>query len=189
MALSREINKVLVDLKANFGSYLKDAGNVSITADIWSEKGLTSSYMGITAHFSPKDHYHHRVMLQWWEWHLPTLRKGSLKVIEEVLTEWKIPYSKVSPILTDNGSNMVAAFCAHFQNEGKDEEEDEWRWCWFWFWWMCERRQVEHELVLGTVFKRVSCFSHTLQLVVNIFQQCKSFKNLLKSAHSVVRKV
>ena len=52
-----------------------------------------------------------------------------------------------------------------------------------------EGRQVEHELVLGTVFKRVSCFSHTLQLIVNIFQQCKSFKNLLKSAHSVVRKV
>ena len=51
-----------------------------------------------------------------------------------------------------------------------------------------EGRQVEHELVLGTVFKRVSCFSHTLQLV-NIFQQCKSFKNLLKSAHSVVRTV
>ena len=48
---------------------------------------------------------------------------------------------------------------------------------------------MEHELVLGAVFKRVSCFSHTLQLVVNIFQQCKSFKNLLKSAHSVVRKV
>ena len=25
---------------------------------------------------------------------------------EEVLTEWEIPYSKVSPILTDSGSNM-----------------------------------------------------------------------------------
>ena len=37
--------------------------------------------------------------------------------------------------------------------------------------------------------KRVSCFSHTLQLVVHTFQQCKSFKNLLKSAHSVVKKV
>ena len=52
-----------------------------------------------------------------------------------------------------------------------------------------EGREVDHELVLGTVFKRVSCFTHTLQLVVNIFQQCKSFKNLLTSAHSVVRKV
>ena len=50
-------------------------------------------------------------------------------------------------------------------------------------------KEVDHELVLGTVFKRVSCFTRTLQLVVNIFQQCKSFKNLLKSAHSVVRKV
>ena len=48
---------------------------------------------------------------------------------------------------------------------------------------------MDHELVLGAVFKRVSCFSHTLQLAVNTFQQCKSFKNLLKSAHGVVRKV
>ena len=60
MALSREINKVLVDSKANIGPYLQDARKASITADIWSKKGLTSSYMGITAHFfSPKDHYHH----------------------------------------------------------------------------------------------------------------------------------
>ena len=48
-----------------------------------------------------------------------------LEAIEEVLTEWEIPHSKVSAILTDNGSNMVAAFCAHFQNEGEDEEKDE----------------------------------------------------------------
>ena len=41
------------------------------------------------------------------------------------MAEWEIPYSKVSAILTDNESNMVAAFRAHFQNEGEDEEEDE----------------------------------------------------------------
>ena len=59
-ALSREINKVLFDLKANIGLYVHDACKVSITADIWSKKGLTSSYMGITAHFFlPKDHYRH----------------------------------------------------------------------------------------------------------------------------------
>ena len=47
---------------------------------------------------------------------------------------------------------------------------------------------MDYELILGAVFKRVSCFSHTLQLV-NTFQQCKSFKNLVKSAHGVVRRV
>ena len=58
--LSRETNEVLVDCKANISPYLQDARKASITADIWSEKGLMSSYMGITAHFfSPKDHYHH----------------------------------------------------------------------------------------------------------------------------------
>ena len=55
----------------------------------------------------------------------PHIAERVLEVIEEVLTEWEIPYSKVSAILTDNRSNMVAAFRAHFQNEGEDQEEDE----------------------------------------------------------------
>ena len=115
MALSCEINKVLVDLKANIGLYLHDACKVSITANIWSKKGLMSSYMGITAHFfSPKDHYRHQVMLAVRRMASSHTAERVLEVIEEVLAEWEIPYSKVSAILTDNGSNMVAAFHAHF---------------------------------------------------------------------------
>ena len=208
-ALSGEINKVLFDLKANIGLYLHDARKVSITADIWSKKGLMLSYMGITAlFFSPKDHYRHRVTLAVRRMASPHTAERVLEVIEEVLAEWEIPYSKVPPTLTDNGSNMVAAFCAHFQNEGEEDESEEIKdeseqiedksgdsenegdvdsgfdECAAF-----EGREVDHELVLGAVFKRVSCFSLTLQLVVNTFQQCKSFKNLLKSAHGVVRKV
>lgn len=38
MALSREIDKVLIDMKANIGSYLQGVRKVSITADIRSKK-------------------------------------------------------------------------------------------------------------------------------------------------------
>ena len=82
-------------------------------------------------------------------------------------------------ILTDNGSNMVAAFRGHFQGSSKGEEEDE-----------SEEgdvdlqgessedessaecdvsdfdaNEIQHEVAFHD-FRRVSCFSHSLQLVV-----------------------
>ena len=38
-------------------------------------------------------------------------------------------------------------------------------------------------------YKRISCFIHTLQLVVKVFEANPSFKNSLQKAHSVVKKV
>lgn len=36
---------------------LKDSRKVSLTVDIWSKKGMTASYLGVTAHFfSRSDH-------------------------------------------------------------------------------------------------------------------------------------
>ena len=37
-------------------------------------------------------------------------------------------------------------------------------------------------------YNRISCFSHTLQLVVNRFNAANSFKDVIKHAHSIVRK-
>lgn len=52
--------KVLVTLKGNVHTMLSQAHKVSLCADIWSKKGLTSSCLGITAHFFSKmDHHHH----------------------------------------------------------------------------------------------------------------------------------
>ena len=51
-------------------------------------------------------------------------------VIDHVLTEWDIEPSKIIASLTDNGSNMVAAFRKKVEanvcgQEGEDEEEEE----------------------------------------------------------------
>lgn len=35
-------------------TYIENANAVSITCDIWSKKGLTSLYLGVTAHFYSK---------------------------------------------------------------------------------------------------------------------------------------
>ena len=46
--------------------------------------------------------------------------KAVREILEEVMKEWGILKNKVNAFVTDNGSNMVAAFKSHFE---KDEEE------------------------------------------------------------------
>ena len=52
----------------------------------------------------------------------PHTADNVLQVVQEVLSEWDILPWKVQAILTDNGSNMVAAF-KQVCSEG-DEDED-----------------------------------------------------------------
>lgn len=62
--IGKEIDKVMVDLKANIMRYLLEAQKVSLCTDIWTKRGMTSSYLGVTAHFfSRRDHKRHRVTL------------------------------------------------------------------------------------------------------------------------------
>ena len=48
----------------------------------------------------------------------------------------------------------------------------------------CEGRHEEEFIC----YNRIGCFSHTLQLVVNKFNDCDSFKEFIKHAHALVRK-
>ena len=50
-AVKKELLKVMIELKAKASSYIQEANKVSICADIWLKKGLTSSYLGVTWHF------------------------------------------------------------------------------------------------------------------------------------------
>ena len=62
--LGKELDKVLIDLKTTIHTYLAAARKVSLCADIWSKKGMTSSYLGVTAHFlSSRDHRKHSTTL------------------------------------------------------------------------------------------------------------------------------
>ena len=50
-AIDKEMTKILVDLKAKVSAKLKDSCKVSLCADIWTKKGMTEAFLGITAHF------------------------------------------------------------------------------------------------------------------------------------------
>ena len=49
--ISKEIEKVLIKMKAKIGCYLEHAKKVSLAADVWSKKSLLSSYLGIKGIF------------------------------------------------------------------------------------------------------------------------------------------
>ena len=114
-------------------------------------------------------------------------------VVEEVLLEWEIPNTKLSAILTDNGSNIVAAFRSDMavtlhdseddesdnDEEEEDEDDDESDF---------DINERDHEVTFA-LFKRVSCFAHTLQLVVNKFDEAVTFKDAIKCSHRLVSKV
>ena len=81
---------------------------------------------------------------------------------------------------------MVAVFKAKFNEDDDDVEElvessmpdDEQEFL------DCE---MEHDIEFSS-FNQISCFSHTLQLVVSKFDELDKFKELMKRAHAVVRK-
>ena len=78
------------------------------------QKGLTSSYLGITTHFfSRKDQCRHSVTLAMRNFSHPHTGERVRELVDEVLREWEIPVSKVVAILTDNGSNMLKSILAH----------------------------------------------------------------------------
>ena len=211
--INREIEEVFVDLKANLKLYLKDAKSVNICADIWTKKGLTASFLGITSHFfSLKDGNRHCITLAVRKMSSPHTAVRIAELVKEILEEWDIHETKVHRILTDNGSNMVAAFkISCLANYNKDKEEVE----------VMQEIPVNEdsdsidddsgddsviasslssdiqefetcEVLQQTAFtgyKRSSCFAHTLQLVVQVFDQECSSKSLLRSAHRLVNKI
>ena len=44
-------DKMFVDLKSILNVQLTDAGKIAFTTDIWTKIGMTSSFLGVTAHW------------------------------------------------------------------------------------------------------------------------------------------
>ena len=98
---------------------------------------------------------------------------------------------------------MVKAFRQdYFAGEGVDADETKVIQMWIWTVWMSwmmqaqlqrmrktESREFEHEIAFQFYFKCLSCFAHTLQLVVLKFSEDESLKRILKRAFSLVKKV
>jgi len=127
--ISKKIDELLVDLKGNIMSHMLQARKVNFCTDIWSKKGMTASFIGVTAHFFA-NHKRHNVTLAVKRMPSPHTGEEVLKVVLQIFEDWGVPDHKIGSIITDNGSNMVKAFKilqlqqkANMQNEGSDEED------------------------------------------------------------------
>ena len=124
-ALTKELNCVLIESKAKIMAYLEGSNKISVCCDVWSKKGLTSSYLGVTGHFfSRKDRNRHTVTLAVRRIISSHTAANIRDLLDEVLCEWGFDYNKISATITDNCSNMVAAFKEHLVEEC-DAEDDE----------------------------------------------------------------
>lgn len=157
---------------------------------------MTASFLGITAHcFSQTDRKRHNFTLVVMHFPSPHTATRIAQMLNSVLQEWNIPKTNIFRILTDNGSNMVASFKTTGLNEDLDSsgndlqcqpieinenintstssasddevsdtdttallEESTANF---------EAAEVHHTTFLSTNFRRLGCFVHTLQLVVN----------------------
>lgn len=89
---------------------LQTTRKVTLCIDGWSKKGLTASYMGISACFynpSAKEAQH--VFINLHRISHPHTGEVIAKCIEHTLTTWDITEEKVLLIVTDNGANIVKA--------------------------------------------------------------------------------
>lgn len=89
---------------------LLEPKKIALSADIWSQKDLTSTYLTITAHYySSKDHCLRKVLLGLRPIESTHAAHVS-NIIYELLQDWKIPRSKILRILTDNGASTVKTY-------------------------------------------------------------------------------
>ena len=116
---------MFTELRAKLASCLQYAHLISICADIWSKPGMTASFLGVTAHyFSHQDNQHHSVTLAVRRFPSPHTADRVFEAVEGIISLWEIPRSKFFRALTDNGSNMIAAFNRNQIEEVTNEDED-----------------------------------------------------------------
>uniref|UniRef100_A0A673G3B6 HAT C-terminal dimerisation domain-containing protein n=1 Tax=Sinocyclocheilus rhinocerous TaxID=307959 RepID=A0A673G3B6_9TELE len=153
----KQIPQLVTRVKECIKSSLADQKFVSVTADIWSDRTLRS-YLGVTAHVcnSTANEYTLKSFL------LDCRRfKGRhsadniVAAFDEILEEYNIN-DKVEFIITDNASNMKKAFKFVMAEDHSDDSEDEED---------MVGEPLDRNFTLGSR-QRLSCFAHSLQLVV-----------------------
>ena len=189
-AISKEIDIILSEVKDKIQDSFSSASKINLCADIWTKRGMSSSYLGVSAHFfSRKDHKRQVATLAIRR--MPPEHTGDniRALVEEILKEWDIPTAKIGVIMTDSGSNMLKAFCQSldFNEESEDEEEDTTDFQNFEQ--DFDSKEVDHDISFKFFAKRISCFAHTIQLIVQKFNEDTTFKEMLKRAYSLVKKI
>jgi len=181
--MNKLLNKIWFKGKAHLKQMLVESRRVTICLDGWTKKGLTSSFLGISACFyDPKANTARHVILDLTQLHHPHTGEQLAAELSSCLKDWSIDKDKVILIVTDNGANIVKAIRILRENQFENEpstaadgdciedvemnDED-------------ENDDVpidndeqngsdlnDFQLPLNVRYRRMQCMAHTLQLII-----------------------
>lgn len=146
---------------------LETQSSVSLTADLWSDRRLRS-FLGVTAHVCCKSKGTYALESYLLDCRRFTGRHSGERIacaFEEITEEYGIR-QKMSYIITDNAANMKCAFKVQMPQQHSDDSESEEENLDDEHLWEDMNSEEDPELPWSTG-ERLSCFAHSLQLVVN----------------------
>lgn len=110
--------------RQKFKGRLAAARRVSIGLDLWTKKGLTASFLAISAcYFCVEQSKPVHILLALEQVAHPHTAQSIKACVDKSMQEWAIPKEKILTVITDNGSNMVAAFKNTTAEETSSEDD------------------------------------------------------------------
>lgn len=123
--ISNLIDTQYEDERQKFKKKLAAARRVSIGLDLWTKKGLTASFLAISScYFCVEQNKPEHILLALEQVAHPHTAQSIKACVDKCMQEWDIPKEKILTVITDNGSNMVAAF-KHTTAEGEETSSEE----------------------------------------------------------------
>ena len=120
------VDKLYIDEKQKFKERLATARKITIGLDIWTKKGFTASFLAISAcYFCTQENKGKHILLRLDQISHPHTAESIKTCVERCTEDWGIPKHKILTVITDNGSNMVAAFKKNVHEPSSSEEESQ----------------------------------------------------------------
>ncbi|RXN24025.1 zinc finger BED domain-containing 4-like protein [Labeo rohita] len=171
------VDQMYLAEKVKFKNRLAMARKVTIGIDIWTKKGLTASFLAVSACcFNVQDSKAEHILLNLKQMVHPHTANSIVTLVEECTEEWGILKEKIIMIITDNGSNMVSAFRVEEEDTSSDENDSN----------KDSDEEEEADERYGTL-ERTPCVVHTLQLVVNMVKKEQAIKRLLDKVRHLAK--
>lgn len=123
--ISNLIDKYYQGEVDKFKKRLSAARRVSVGIDLWTKKGLTASFLAISlCYFCVEQSKPEHILLALEQVAHPHTAQSIKSCVDKCMQEWGIPNEKIITVITDNGSNMVAAF-KNTPPEGEETASDD----------------------------------------------------------------
>ncbi|KAI7804112.1 putative zinc finger BED domain-containing protein 4-like, partial [Triplophysa rosa] len=105
------VDQLYDDEKQKFRKQLTKVRKITLGLDIWTKRGLTASFLAISAcYFCPQEEKAKHILLTLVQLSHPHTAECIKTCVDRCTEEWGIPKNKILTVITDNGSNMVTAF-------------------------------------------------------------------------------